>query len=289
MVTVRPGLRGRLAGAAAALLLSLPAAALPPDAAWTLRHPADPVAFHGAGLSGQADGMSVNMMYPAPSLAGLVAAVLTHAALNEGTRNQRTKEAQAEADRVLEPLQDQVQSLSHAELMRLALEAIPGSGATGIGTTAPAASGWQVSSTPVFYLTQDRRALILDNTIGVFPPGESARPSYTTTVRVVSRPHAEEDPLPAWKEQLKPESARLLAHSLVLALRDARRTAAGEAAPYRTLRYFQGPVEKVERAQPVEAWCERVVIRTLRGWLLSAPVRPPADAAPCDPGELVRN
>jgi len=282
--------RARVAAlGAAALLMPFTAEALPPGTPWTLRHPADPVLFRGAGQAGQADGTSLNMLYPAPNLAGLVAAVLTHAALNEGTRNQRTQEAQKAADRVLEPLQEQVQSLSHAELMRLALETIPDHGATAIGTAAPAGAGWQVSSTPVFYLTQDRHALILDNTIGIFAPGESTKPAYSTTVRVVSRPHTEEDPVPAWKEQLQPESVRLLAHSLVLALRDARRAAAGAPEPFRTMRYLQGPAEKVERAQQVEAWCERQVMRTLRGWLLSAPVRPPEGAPACDTAELVRN
>ena len=278
----------RLGAFAAALALALPAAALPPGAPWTLRHPADPVPFHGMGPSGQADGTSMSMLYPAPNLAGLVAAVVTHAAMNEAMRQHRTEQAQNEADRVLEPLRELLLALTHAQLMHLALQAIPEHGATAVGTESPAAPGWQVSSTPVFFLTQDRLALVLDNTVDIFPPGETAKPAYTATVRVVSRARTEEDPVAAWKDQLQADSARLIAHSLVLALRDARRPA-GAPASYRSLRYLQGGSEKVERAQLVEAWCEREVMRTLRGWLLSAPVKAQAGAPACDPAELVKS
>ena len=286
MTTLLP--RARRLAAAALTLLPWAALALPPQDPWTLRHPAtDPVAFHGVAAVGAAEGMGAQILYPAPNLAVALAAVLTHAAINEGVRSKRTQEQQRETDLVLEPLQPELKALGHAALMAQALALLPGQGATGTSAVPPAAPGWQVSSTPVFLMTQDRRTLLLDNTIGIFAPGEDAKPLYTTTVRVVSRPRALGLQLVAPGDEKVLFGARLLAHSLLLALRDAGR-AAGDPAPFRSLRYLQGTYEKVERAQPLEAWCERQVMRTLRGWLLSAPVRPAEGAASCDAGELVR-
>jgi hypothetical protein len=48
----------------------------------------------------------------------------------------------------------------------------------------------------------------------------------------------------------------------------------------RTYRYLQGGVERSERAQQVAGNCSRAVLRNLRGWLLSVPLRPAGDA-PC--------
>ena len=51
------------------------------------------------------------------------------------------------------------------------------------------------------------------------------------------------------------------------------------SAPERTFRYVEGGKDRMERAQLVTPGCERVVVRTLRGWLLSIPVRAGANAA----------
>ncbi len=47
----------------------------------------------------------------------------------------------------------------------------------------------------------------------------------------------------------------------------------------RTHRYLQGSVERSERARMVAGDCARAVLRTLRGSLLSVPLRPPEDAS----------
>lgn len=43
--------------------------------------------------------------------------------------------------------------------------------------------------------------------------------------------------------------------------------------PFRTIRYVEGTAEKMERAQLVSEHCGRLVIKTLRGSLMSVPVK----------------
>jgi hypothetical protein len=50
-------------------------------------------------------------------------------------------------------------------------------------------------------------------------------------------------------------------------------------SPHRTFRYPEGGVEKMERAQLVEAHCGRALLRTLRGWLMSVPVKVEGESA----------
>ena len=77
----------------------------------------------------------------------------------------------------------------------------------------------------------------------------------------------------------------MVAHTVEIAMAQATTVApAGAGAdetPFRTHRYLMGSDEKMERSQLVASACNRSVLRTLRGSLLSVPVRPVADQPPC--------
>jgi hypothetical protein len=275
------------AGLAGATLLR--AHALPPGEPWTLRPPiGDPVVYRGNVDHERVRGISTGgAPYPAANVGGLVGAVLVHAVISEGAKKVQLERLQTEADAVLQPLRRDLATITHSDLMQLALARLPGSGGA-LGAPDRAYSGWQVSSAPVFVMMPDRRALLLDNTIEIFAPGETAKPAYAVTVRVVSAPRTEPDPLATWlaPDAVRQESSRMVAHSLAVALRDSARSGAGEAASFRTIRYLQGQEEKMERGQPIEAWCQRQVLRTLRGWLLSVPLAATEPEPPCERGEL---
>jgi hypothetical protein len=74
-----------------------------------------------------------------------------------------------------------------------------------------------------------------------------------------------------------------VAHSVEIALAQLRATspAGTDEPPFRTHRYLMGSEERMERSQRVAGGCGRVVLRTLRGTLISAAVAPPADRSPC--------
>jgi hypothetical protein len=99
----------------------------------------------------------------------------------------------------------------------------------------------------------------------------------------VSSPHAATDARAYWSAdsagKLKTTSAGMLAHALQMALLPPVK--AGEEPPMRTHRYLQGANERSERAQQVGGDCARAVLRNLRGWLMSVPLKP-IDGATCD-------
>jgi len=73
--------------------------------------------------------------------------------------------------------------------------------------------------------------------------------------------------------KMKEESASLFARSVDIALSEVARSGADDAAPYKTVRYQQGSIEKMERAKVINEGCNRMLIKTLRGTFMSVPVK----------------
>lgn len=258
------------------------AAALAVQPPWSLRQPAEgTVLFRGVVNLDAAGTGTAQLMYPAPNAAGLLAAVITHGLLVDSARRSQKDKLQETADRVLAPYQPILEKLSYRELMLGALARItaPGSRRLAEPAEAPLTEVW-VESAPVFAITQDQNAIILDNAIIIHAP----RGSYRNTVRVVSSPRKEADPGTAWMadggRMLKEESERLLAASVDLAMEDARQGGDSPTRPYKTIRYWEGGEEKMERGQVIDTRCDHVVLRNLRGELMAVPPHPVATTAP---------
>jgi hypothetical protein len=134
---------------------------------------------------------------------------------------------------------------------------------------------------PVFSMSQDQRALVLDNLVAVYDAADAKTPRYRNTVRVVSVPSGAEDPAAGWSanegEALRSQTSALLAESLAVALRDM--AGASAAAAQKTWRYPEGGTERMERAVLLSEACERRVLKNLRGWLLSVPKADPDRSA----------
>jgi hypothetical protein len=281
---------GMAAIAFAALSLP-PVYAIPADAAWSLGLPKEEaVAYRGMANMDMSAGRDNLTLYPGANAGIFAAAIITHGLLADSQIDRAKQALQDKADMVLRPYQPMLKDYKHAELMQAALDKTPWSGAKTLASPAQArGTGWVVESQPFFSMTQDQRALVLDNVVSVYPPGEIAKPLYQSTVRVVSQPRMAPDMQRYWKDDagaaLKAESASLLAHSLALALRETATSVTGDAPAFRTVRYREGEAEKMERAQVLSQACDRQVIRTLRGWLMSVPSPAVADpsAVACEP------
>lgn len=256
------------------------AAVAGPAVAWALRLPQqEPVLFRGVvNFDGAGQGTST-MMYPAPGLAGLVAAIATHGVLLNASRDKQKSDIELEADKVLLPYQGVLGAYKQRELMTLALVRSNSSGERKlIDYLDHNESGWIVESTPLFSMTQDQSALVLENTVSVYKPGALRQASYQNIVRVVSQPSAQADLSAYWNaadgRQLKEETASLLALSVDIALQQAilaGATAAVTVIPFQTVRYAEGKKVMMERAQLLSQHCGRSLIRTLRGSLMSVP------------------
>lgn len=231
-----------------------------------------------------------SMLYPAPNLIGLLAAVITHAAIVEGEKSAQKTRMQEMADKVLEPYRPTLESYLLAQLRE---QSAPALAAFGVDAAAAADSATatleSLESVPLFAITPDEAALVLDNTLRIAAK-EGGAPGASVSVRVVSAPlpAADEAAEPraaapgAWTDdegrRLKTLCAELFAESIGLAMIALDPPARPAPAAMRTIRYMQGRAEQIERAELIAARPGRLVLRTLRGHLLSVPERTAAPA-----------
>lgn len=245
---------------------------------WMLRLPPEaPVTYHGVASFDEAGMGTAGMLYPAPGVAGLFAAIITHGVMVDVAKQKQKDQMQAAADQVLEPYRPFLDKFAHRDLMQRAIaKARLGRAARLLEPGADAGRATLVESVPVFKLTQDQKAIVVDNLVAVQLPGVSTEAAYRNSIRVVSSPSNSTDQAAFWAandgERIKDESARLVAESFDIAFDDVAKTAVAGSAPYRTIRYLEGAVERIERAQVLAEQCERLLIRTLRGNLMSVPL-----------------
>lgn len=260
-----------------------PAAAI----GWVLQLPRDDKLTYQGVVNGSVSGGTNSMLYLGGHPLLLLVGMLTHAAIESSSQKTQRDGLQRSADRVLQPYRPILDNFGHRELVQrtLPLTAAPAGASLVEHDQVPPQGQWVIQGVPVFSLTQDAQALLLDHAIEVRAAAAPAEPLYRNVIRVVSLPQPEGDRTAAWSEDegrpLKEQSASLLATSLDIALAAAASNAGGvpvDDKPFRTVRYTEGGQEKMERAQVLDERCGRLLLKNLRGWLMSVPARAPAAA-----------
>ncbi len=225
------------------------------------------------------NGQGMTYMVPAGNfIVGLVAAAATHGALANAANESKKRELRDNADKVLLPYADILKDYRFGELLSVVLPQMksPGKKKLVAYVAEPAPDGADaVEIAPVFFMTQDQRSLVLENSVlvkqGKNPDGKQI------AVRVVSPASVAKDMVVYWKGnnglKLKEVSARLLSDSLDIALANVHDRFPADA-PYKTVRYLEGGVERFERGQPLLLECNQLLMRNLRGNLMSIPVDP---------------
>jgi len=187
----------------------------------------------------------------------------------------------AEADQVLAPYAELLTQLTPERLMRGAAERMTAAaGVQAVARDAPVASDWYVESTPVFAFTQDQTALVLANQIAIVSKRAPKVVAFLKDVRVISSAVPNQDPCEEasalWLlddgARLKTLTVEMLARSFDIAVSDLLRQPSDTAPVQKTVRYMEGMLERIERAELIEQDCEQRLVRTLRGGLMSIPV-----------------
>ncbi len=254
---------------------------------WSLKSPEPDalVPFQGVVNPDSISSKPGAMMYPAANGIMLLAAVLTHAAVATAQQSAEKRQQQDTANKVLDPYRDQLSKFRLQDLYREAQHKVRWGEGRALASGLPLSqSEWLVAIDPVYAMTQDQKSLVLDVAVSVRRSSSSEK-AAPIIVRAVSQPRDDVDLVLVWNGQegaaLQQESALLLSHALELSLKEA---AASEGVPapqappsHSTLRYREGGNEKMERATVIGTFCERKVIRNLRGWIMSVPVA--SDAA----------
>ncbi|HEX7863853.1 MAG TPA: hypothetical protein VF555_02830 [Variovorax sp.] len=231
---------------------------------WSVQLPAaGPVPFRGVVSFDEAGVGAGGMLYPAPNVAGLLAAVITHGLINESSKSAQKTKLQQKADEVLVPYKAVLSTYTHAELARQ------------VAMVGQAEAQWLVESAPVFALTQDQTAVVLENSLKVRKAGTAGPAVYERMIKVVSAPMAEQDPVAYWTgdngARLRQVAGELMRESVDLSVSMAAKTLPGNATTQKSFRYFEGKTEKVERAGLIAERCARRVLLTLREDLISVP------------------
>jgi hypothetical protein len=249
-------------------------------AALNLRLPRDEhVAYSGVMPGTGGAGVVAAPVYVAPNVVVAAAEVLANGMVIAGQRaHQQTKLREA-ADAVLEPYKTYLDQFSGTELLRKALDGMDYDGRkTAIAWDAKADGGLVVEAVPAFLMTQDSRALLIIDTIIIRPANQKAPLLYKNTVEVVATPLGDsvDDIQNYWTrddaQRLMATSVMLLRESLVLALRDFHGELPKSTEPQRTVHFREGELEQMERSQVLEGDGQRLLLRNLRGWLMSVPV-----------------
>jgi len=278
-------------GLAAVLLLSACATGTPPvqrqsslqpdsipeDAVFAFRvNRDDAVKFRGAiDQSGSGSDTGWAMLYPAPDVVTLFAAIGAHAALASQHQAGLLAQQQNAANAILGPYRPTLDTIKHRELLLVATTRKSFRHATRIiETESVDTASWIVETAPVFAMTQDESAVILDTAIQVFSPADRKKPVYQNIVRVVSAPRDGSDPETGWMEDegaaLKSTLESQFLRSLDLAILDVTTNPVAVDA-HKTVRYRLGTSERIERGQVVRDECNEIILRTLRGWVMSIP------------------
>jgi hypothetical protein len=234
------------------------------------------VQFKGAVNFDKAGYNSPQMFYPAANAVGFLAAIATHGLIiGSAKRNQKQKMLD-DADQVLNSYQTILNDFRLDELMEGGLsKTLVGGSKRLIQSSDTPKNEWVIESLPVFFLTQDQSAIVMDNTIIIYGLDSLTLPVFQNTVRVVSVAHTEKELVQFWTDNkgnaLKEESTSLFAESLDIALTHALEKVQQTITPYKTIRYFEGGDEHMERGQLLSENCHRRIVKTLRGTLLSVP------------------
>jgi hypothetical protein len=219
----------------------------------------------GAGMGAGA------MLYPAPGLAGLFAAVLTHAAVNSSVQSAEMRKLQAAADEVLKRYAPALDAMAADDLLAQTRAALAPHGLA-------VRPGWvnaNLELTPVFLMTQDRRAVLLD-VAAQFNDGTTGRPRQLG-MRVVSDPRGQQaegqDDWASDESALKKVCVELLTRAVrhMLDSVDPARPAPTASAE-RTVRFAEGGALRMERSKVLEQRCGRALLLTLSDTLMSVPL-----------------
>ncbi len=220
------------------------------------------------------------MLYPASDFAGFLVGVATHAAL-QSAQNDAHLEAQRKiSDEVLVPYRQVLDEIRVHEAFRRALQLSEFGAGIDVADESKDTTVPQVSLAAHAIMAQSRRALIIDLVAKVRDPSNPDDTSgYVHKVRVISDPievnyHSVND---YWLaddgRQLKQTVSSLLAKAIDLFTADATRHLHSLEQKQITARYQYGNEQRRERAVLLEQSCTRQTLRTLRGWVLSVPVK----------------
>lgn len=200
--------------------------------------------------------------------AGVLAQILTHAAVNSSAQKSKLAEQQKKANKVLQPILPALENIGFSDLVYQHEDYVFAQ------SDAEGTPAIKLQSDPIFFFSKDLKSLTLKHVVKATKPS-SKKPFYQNIVEVVGS-NIQEDPVLWWTDneaqRLRDSVKHLYQLSLRLAAQDIKGQLDAEGVPQRNHRFYQGGELRIERGTELKTDCESRVIRNLRGWLVVYPI-----------------
>jgi hypothetical protein len=233
------------------------------------------VVFSGVANNDVAAGAG-GMLY-GPGLIGAVATLALQGIFTSAAQNAQKTKLQIEADKVLLPYVDALEKFEYPDLMERSVKDLSSKiriAKDGVRSD----NEWMLDVIPSFRMTQDQSAFMVESIVSFYSPSNNVteKPDHRSTVRVWSSPELGTDTTGLWAEndaeRIKGLTANLTKQSIEIALNDWSQKEKMDQLEHTSVRFMQGKVQNIERAQILDQQCDRILMRTLRNQLVSAPL-----------------
>lgn len=211
-----------------------------------------------------------------PGLIGAAATLLFQGIFTSAAQSAQKTSLQAEADKVLLPYAEPLEKFEYPELIEQSVKGLM----TSIRFSKDGSridSEWMIDIIPSFKMTQDQSALMVETVVGFYAPKNNIaeKPDHKVIVRVWSKPELGTDTASLWAEnnaeRIKYSATKLTQESINIAINDWSQKEQKDMSEHTSVRLMQGKIQTIERAQIIDKKCDRVLMRTLRNILVSAP------------------
>jgi hypothetical protein len=224
------------------------------------------------------DENTASMMYPGNTAGLFLVSVATHALASETIKESERSALQEKADKVLLNYQAVLDNYMLDDLMQNGIQKF--GRITDQLTFYPfdedlASGNWLVEVAPTFYLSQDHDGIALKNLVKIYSRNDPSKVVYQNIVEVYSAQHQAEKSPAYWVsdsgKRLKDTSESLFAASVDLVVEDVLKMFSGQNSKQKTIKYDLWGKKMYERGILLSQNCDRMVIKTLRGWIKSVP------------------
>ena len=239
------------------------------------------VAFYGKVDLTNAQVASGQMLYPGYDGASFLAGIITHAAISSSLLEKQKKEIQRLAEEVWGPYRQVTEQINHQMLLESSLNVVATTGdQTTIGSTPQVTAELKnevvAELLPLYFLSKNEETLSLVSTVKIFRAGnKQGKPLYQNQIEIVGDLIQAENFREFWLandgEALRLQIQNQYNTALQLTLNDFL-SAQPKAGQQENIKYQDGSTTEFVRGEVLERNDQRVVVRTLRGWLKVIPV-----------------
>ena len=228
-----------------------------------------PAPFYGMPDLKKADGEPGSMMYWGDAgIEGLFVQILFHALVANEVKNKEQLKAQEQANQVLMPYSELIDTITHKHLVKFALRNYPRD-AVKFSIDGDDISGGDyivVETSPAYFMSQDERSIILRHQLKAFLSSAPDQIIFENLAQTTSsQPYQGID---GWfgdsNENFRATAQRLYSVTFKALIKDLYGRL-NEPSKEKTYKYYIGDERFYERASLIEETCMSQTIRNLRG------------------------